>query len=215
MPRLVVAGHFRETISGHLAGSRNVAFDPPLDGRRLFPWNNPLRRALMHACLKGFSMLLAHIVAYLCGRKLSLFFLQKTVHNAWDHGHASRDILMPLACIVAHFFLSEDTTFLMEVSRKLCSFTLRGFRRFMSPHWRTFFNNPIRRSFHRVLHEFTGLGNTVSKSRWVVHRQDHEAFAGKNRNKFYLTTYYVPCTLYKPCNMISWRQEQAYSSCFP
>ena len=30
-------------------------------------------------------------------------------------------ILMPLACIVAYFFLSEDTAFLMRVSRKLCS----------------------------------------------------------------------------------------------
>ena len=38
-------------------------------------------------------------------------------------------ILMPLACIVAHFFLSEDTAFLMRVSRKLCS--PWGFRRFM------------------------------------------------------------------------------------
>ena len=109
----------------------------------------------MHACLKGFSMLLAHIVAYLCCWKLS-FFLQKTVHNAWAHGHASRDILI----------LSEDTAFLMEVLYRgnFVHLEASAASWFISPHWRTFFNNPIKRSFHRVLHELTGLGNTVSKT---------------------------------------------------
>ena len=40
-------GYFRETIGNHLGGSRNLTFDPPLDGHRLFHWNIPLWRALI------------------------------------------------------------------------------------------------------------------------------------------------------------------------
>ena len=47
---------------------------------------------ITHAYPKGLSlMLLAHIVAYFFCRKL--IFRQKTVHNAWAHGHASTLVL--------------------------------------------------------------------------------------------------------------------------
>ena len=111
----------------------------------------------MHACLKGFSMLLAHIVAYLCCRKLyTMHGLLGTPQGTYTYAFSlHRRALFSVRRYRISYGGIEETLFVhLERLPPLPESALTDF----------FFNNPIRRSFHRVLHEFTGLGNTVSKS---------------------------------------------------